>query len=1013
MNRIGLLWRGLAARRGLTVLILLVAVIAVAAAAAGPAYQAAARHSILADDLHAATPAGQLVEVTSRGGVGVLDQLTGLVDQELHSAPGADLLDTRIRGQEISVVPRVGQTSLMAWRDDLCGHLRLVQGRCPTAAGEVLVSSALAQLNHVVVEQHLHLLGVNRVVGIYEPLDPESRYWGGRGYFPQEGFFVNRPGPEPVDAIFTVPDTFQAVASVQANSVIDLLLDLDAATPGRVDDLRETLTALTSLAAGAGAFVNTNIPTVLDAATASADTLAIPVILITAQLLVLVWLLLFLAITDAAEARGPDVALARLRGLGGTRTLWFGLGESFVLLLLALPLGIAVGWAGMLLLAQVALREGTPVTVGWVSVAAAVIAVSGGLCAALLGARRTLRRSVIEQWRRPSLSTRRGWVLDVAVLVATAAALADLWATGAVGKSTVHPLALLVPGLIGLAVAVLVSRLLPWVCRALFGLTRRRGGIGPFLAVRQVVRRPAGMRTLIVLSAALSLATFAISAWTVNRANIADVAATRTGAAAVLTVRAPADQDLAAIVTRLDPAGTQAMAVLDFIDTANQARQTLAVQSDRLARIAFWRSDFSTTSLAQLAKQLHPPTPAPIRLEGDSLRVSLRDVRLSRPQLLTANLKLPTGFAETPLAVGVVKPGTSSVTVQLPGCPCVLRSLTLSDTTAVSPALVPTSFSGSLTITGIDERGKAGWRPVAAGLDSGDRWSWAGTFGTGSTGSAKAAPGGLHLSFTVPPNTTIGWAAPSWPVPMPALVTPSVAGLPRDPSLTVAGLDGAALPIEPVAVVPVPGAPDNGVIIDQAAALQAAFDSRFSTQQQVWLAPGAVATFPDRLRKAGVQVTDTATTADADRSLRQQGPALALSLFLADAAAAALLAAAGGLSGLYLSARRRRHELAALIAGGARRSELRRSLLLEQALTLGLGILSGVGSGLLAVWLALRAVPQFVTPPSAPPLHYTPDPMALTAALVGIAVIVAVVAVLGTVTLVAGTRTELLREEAT
>lgn len=75
--------------------------------------------------------------------------------------------------------------------------------------------------------------------------------------------------------------------------------------------------------------------------------------------------------------------------------------------------------------------------------------------------------------------------------------------------------------------------------------------------------------------------------------------------------------------------------------------------------------------------------------------------------------------------------------------------------------------------------------------------------------------------------------------------------------------------------------------------------------------------------------------------------------------------------------------------------------------------MSGVGSGLLAVWLALRAVPQFVTPPTAPPLHYTPDAVALAAPLVGITLIVAVVALLGAVGLVASTRTELLREEAT
>lgn len=669
----------------------------------------------------------------------------------------------------------------------------------------------------------------------------------------------------------------------------------------------------------------------------------------------------------------------------------------------------------MLALAHLALRAGTPVTIGWPSVAAAVIALSGGLGAALLGARRTLRRSVLDQWRRPGVSVRRGWVLDVAILVATVAALAELFASGTLGPAHPDPLALLVPGLLGLAVAVVLSRLLPWGCRAFFGMTRRRGGIGAFLAVRQLVRRPAGMRTFVVLSAALSLATFATSAWLVNRANITDVAGTRTGAAQVLTVQTPPGKDIGAIVTRLDPGGTQAMAVTDFIDTSNAARQTLAVQSDRLAAVAFWRKDFAATSLADLAARLHPSMPAPIRLAGDTLRVSLAHVQLSRPQLLTANLKLPTGLAETPLPVGVVTPATKSLTVALPACPCVLRSFDLSDTGAAIPAYTAqgqAAFRGALTVTGLHEHADGTWRPVpGAGLTSGDRWSWTGA-GT-TAGTANATPGGLRLTFDVAPLGSIEWAAPAWPTPLPALVTSSVAALPRDPTITVAGLDGAPLPIEPVAVVPVPGAPENGVIIDRTAALRAAFETRFSATDEVWLAPGAAAGFPDRLRQAGVQVVATASSAEADRTLRQQGPALALSLFLADAAAASLLAAAGAVTGLYLSGRRRRQELAALLAEGAGRGQLRASLLLEHGLTLGPGLLSGIGSGLLAVWLALPAVPQFVTAPTAPPLHYTPDPVLLGAPLAAVTVLVLAAAVLGALGLVATTRTELLRQEAT
>ncbi len=60
-------------------------------------------------------------------------------------------------------------------------------------------------------------------------------------------------------------------------------------------------------------------------------------VLITAQLLLLAWLLLFLIVADAAEARGPEVALAKMRGRGRWRSLTFSLGEPVILLAVALP----------------------------------------------------------------------------------------------------------------------------------------------------------------------------------------------------------------------------------------------------------------------------------------------------------------------------------------------------------------------------------------------------------------------------------------------------------------------------------------------------------------------------------------------------------------------------------------------------------------------------------------------------------------------------------------------------
>lgn len=1013
-SRMGLLWRGLRARRGLSAMIGLVAVIATAAAAAGPTYYFAAQHSILADALHGASTIGQGIEVTADTSLSEMPYLARVVDKARTSSPTPGLFDRTVLGQELQYSPTGSQITHIAWREGLCEHLRMVAGHCPRRAGDVVVSQALARLDNLALGDQLNFPSM-RVVGIYTPIGPDSRYWFNRGYFPQEGLFVPMPGGQPVDALFTVRASFEALpANVTGTSIADLLLNLDAVTPDRVPALKDSVDHISTQLGAANVPSISGIKTVVDNATASWRKLMVPVVLITAQLLALVWLLLFLVITDAAELRGPDLALAKVRGLSRLRTLRFGLSEPVTLLLLALPAGVVAGWAATLVLARAVLRPDTPVTVSGWTVAAAAVAVSGGLVAAGLAARRIVARPVVEQWRRTSRGgLRRGWALDVGLLVATGAGLVELYVAGAFSSASTDVLALLVPGLVGLAAAVLVARMLPWVCRRLYGLTGRHGHIGGFLAVRQVARRPAGMRTLTVLAAAFALACFSISAWSVTRSNISDVAATRTGAAAVLDVLPPAGKDLSAIVDRLDPSGTEAMAVDSYSDLANEARQTFGVDPKRWANIVFWRSDFAKQGPAALAARLDPPAPDPVALDGDRLRITLADAKVStRPcgprtcgLLVQADLKVPRATAETPITLGHLKPGTHTLETRLTGCPCVLRRLEL---TTIDPTA---GASGSATLTRIETHTSDGWRPVDAGLSAKDRWTYTGP--ASHLGSVQAQPSaqGLTLHFDVPVGVPLSWAAYSWPNPLPALVTGSVARLGGHP-VQVSGLDGQPTPIRPVATLAVPGAPTNSVVLDDRYAQREAFDTSASATQQVWLAPSAVAGFPDRLRQAGVRILDVQTAAQAARMLGEQGPALAILLFLADASAAALLAALGAVAGLHLSGRRRRYEIAALRAAGAPSRPLRAGLLLEQAVTLGLGVVAGVGSGLLAVYLAIPAVPEFVETPAAPALLYRPDWTLLVVAVALVVVAIAVICVLSALALVAGARPEQLREDA-
>jgi putative ABC transport system permease protein len=243
-------------------------------------------------------------------------------------------------------------------------------------------------------------------------------------------------------------------------------------------------------------------------------------------------------------------------------------------------------------LGRLLLRPGTAVTLTPLAWAAAAVATAGGLTAVLLAARRTLRRPVLEEWRRSGRKPAdRSWVTDAALAAGAAVGLLNLAVTGQIGSARRGVLGLLVPGLLGLAVAVIASRLLPLACRAFFPRTGRRGSLGVFLALRHVARRPGGVPTTMVLATAFALAAFAVTAWTVGRDNQRLVAVAQVGAPTVLTVSVPSGRNLGAIVDRADPGGHQAAAVDRFTGLASGTAgvTTLAVDPQRFARVAAWR----------------------------------------------------------------------------------------------------------------------------------------------------------------------------------------------------------------------------------------------------------------------------------------------------------------------------------------------------------------------------------------------------------------------------------------
>lgn len=981
--------RGLWHRAGTSFVIFIVALCATAAATVGPTYYAAARSSILRDTFTTQQVIGRGYQATESGSVsGSLNALQSTMDDAVDSRLGAAAA-ARLFGPPVTAIEttaffqNLSSNVPLAWRSGVCAHIRFAKGACPQARNDVAVSTSLAPLLHAQVGDVLRAPGrpALTVSGIYRAPAATDDYWFGRGtvYFPNEQPSADVP---PFDVMFTPRSTIDSLnGHVQGTVVVTRVLDVPRVTPADVDALRTVSDRLPELPSIVQSQITvlTSIQNAVDDIHASWTALAVPVVVVTAELLALTWLLLFLVVTDAVEARGTEIALSKLRGYGTWRALFFGLGEPTTLLVLALPVGAVVGWLLSIALARVLLLPHTAVSLpglGWV---AAVIAAVGGIAAVVVAGRRTVVRPVVDQWRRTGRNaTDRSWVFDAVVVTAAVAGLVQLAVTGTFNSASQSAVALLVPGLLGIAVAVVASRLLPLMCRAVFGWTRTKGGLGPFLAVRHIARRPGGTRTTTILATAIALATFSMCSWSVGTANRSRIAQATVGAPTVLSVALPPARDLAAAVDRIDPSGDHAAAVERF---DNGTVVVTAVQLARFARVAHWSAS-DVRDPAHLLDRLHPPAPPPIVLDGSRVSLSMSGVRLRPARVVDVTLDVvATGAtAPTPVDLGRLVAGPSRVvTGSLAGCPCVVRDLQLSPIGGRA-----TTLGGRITL----ERISVGNGDKSASTDL-TGWSTPGhwTDTIDQRGFVNAQPHQLNWRFFATKAGIPTLRVVDHPDPTPAVVSAAVAA----PGTTIQadGLNAGPLPISSVATATaIPGALSRGAVVDLDYALRAASNNNVAASTEVWVR-GNVDPIRRGLVAAGIPVIGVERSSGLADQFGRQGPGLASVLFLADAAAAAVLASLAAVLSLSAAARRRRYEYAALAATGASRRTLYAALAIEQLVVVGFGALVGVATGLLSVLLAGRSVPEFVRAPNSPLLSFTPSVL-----VVGLVLGVALVALL-------------------
>ncbi len=1040
MNGLGLAFRALWWRRGLSAAVLAVSAAVVAVAVAGPTYDRAAKESVLQDSLRSAPPLETGLEVKA---FDALPSLQSVVDRRVRAA-GITTYGPAIGAQEapysgtftcaravtlITSACNAPARGLVVARTGFLNHVTITAGRAPRAAGEVLASATFLKLNGLRPGDRFAPLGALpdrtytrqvspgpvftslTIVGAYAT-DELDGFWFQRRYF-ADLVAQGDPYAAPYeDALFTLPST---MAPLQYEAVIDLPLDLSSVRVANAASLRDRVEQVEAGLANdnlVGSAVSTVLPALLTSAAANEQALGTPILLIVLQLLLLCLMVLYGTVRAAAEARGPEVALAKLRRFRQRSVLLFGLAEPLLLVPLALPIGVGLGWLMTVSLARQQLLSGTPVVLPWAAVLAGAAAVAGAGAATVGVGVRIATRPIAAQWRRATQrpSTRPWWV-DVLVLAAAGAGLVWLAATGGLGvtnnESSADPRSLAGPALLALALAMVGSRLLPWACRRLYRRTAR-GSVAGYLAVRQIARRPTTLSVTVLISVALAISAFAVSAFTVAGGNRHAVAAVRVGASTVVHVTVPVDADLGALVDAADPSGRQAMAVTQSPVLAADRRELIGVEPQRLAAIATWRDDFAgKKSLASVANSLTVGGLHPVTTTGAQLAVDASTSGLTGAAVIRLTVTVDRhGAIYTLVGPSLPVSGMTRAVVDLPGCESGCR---LSAVGVRRDGIGTTDLSGTLRITDIRQRGAAGWQDVPGALAGGaSGWRAVRPDAPGYT-STLTGSGDLTFRFRLPWQQAPQLATHDTPAEIPAVTTdPAAPGT----NLIAGGLDGQRLPVVvAVRATYLPRAQINGLLVDRALAVRSAVET-INAQNEVWLAAGADSGILARLQAEGVVLGQRQTLTATEGALARQGPPLALALFRIGGVVAAILALGGTALTLALAARRRGFELAALLAQGASRRSLFRSLITEQGVLLGYGTVLGVATGIVGALVALPSVPEFVTRPIAPTLLYTPPYLQVIVIGAGLGFLVTAGSLVGSALLVRAVSADRLREYA-
>ena len=692
------------ARPGLLAIRFVGALVAVILVAGVSLYSAAMGDAMLQSSLHTDSGSPFLAVSSNNGALAdpKYDALDNYVRKQLssdlglplklllvhHSAASINLYRVQSGSADLAAGPL--STVAINYDEALADHATISAGtlRASPAASD---SSASVTLSRDTAQRlHLHvgdrvafsengsrpLKPILQVTGIFVPTDPTGSYWS-----------IVSQNSVPNVLVTTQIQTFQSFAAnaLLFNPAYFWLQETDlpsvhlADANAILDRLNRSNSKLAALAPGTT--LEDQLGLDINGFQYQYDLLPSILLILVGPIAILI--LYAIAVTTALvlDRQTGEILLIRSRGATSLQVFAMYVLEGLVIaagaLLVGPPLGLALATLISHASGFLTFGGGLPVNlrltqqaylISLVTVFAALLV---GLFPALSLAQRSLLAYRVQQARRGPRPLWQRLFVDVIVFVIALYGLIVLRAQGPItsGAATAavanDPLVAIAPLLFGIAIALLIGRILPWLAGAVLRLLASFSSPSVFIALQSMARSPRQpMRLVQLCTLTLTFGVFAATVAGVESRNAIDQQAYEAGATVRFTEfpdRTNGTGKIRPLADYLTLPGVKAvMPALRFESVGNVANTTsdgtavdvLGIDPTRAAQVLWFRSDFADTPLKQLLAQISTQKPTAIVSDtfltatglhrGDTVQIGLTNGQSISARIVATTHYFPT-----------------------------------------------------------------------------------------------------------------------------------------------------------------------------------------------------------------------------------------------------------------------------------------------------------------------------------------------------------------------------------